>query len=233
MSLGCPDMAADAINRLREKGLEPSLDHIATLIELAKRIQEPSYRTFPWLSYHGVQVGESSRRLRPLTIKSGIWFDYIVDHLVGEERHIACAIAMEFGHDPEFDFRELFDTQKARNAIAKYKTGLEFTFDELEDAILRCTDESLEADRMSASTNTKNTDIENTIAQLVAMTGIEEEHWMSHTIEFSMKVLTHAITKGQMFASESNGDDYQKLCWQFNCEALRIERELVEAKSNV
>ena len=57
MANECPEMAARAIEELRAKNLEPSLNHIASLIELAKRVQEPEHRTFPYLSYHGDSCG--------------------------------------------------------------------------------------------------------------------------------------------------------------------------------
>lgn len=232
MSLECPQMAVEAITRLREKGLEPTLDHISAIIFLARKIQEPEYRTFPWLSHHGVQIGESSRRLRPFTIKSGTWYDHVsARFLTGEQSVYACALAMEYGHDADYDFTEIWDMKSAKSAIAEYIKHMEFTKSELEDAIDRIMPVMLEGDRMRAEKNSAPISRESMVARLVAMSGQPEEYWWSKTLEFASEVMIHSLSAKAAIVGVPDGEgdsEYQLDNYNFQCELIRIERELKE-----
>ena len=235
MSISCPEMAARAIEELRAKNLEPTLDQIASLIELARRVQEPEYRTFPWLSYHGIRAGNSCHVFRPLTIKSGMWFDFISDHLHSDDlNRLATAYAMEHGNDESVDFLPLYNPVVATQRLTEYGARLSCNIDELEDALMRCMDEITEGDRLNAknSTGSEAVDKENTIAQLVAITGLDESYWLSKTTDFACKVLTHAMkTNAGPFGDSSGGVDlnYQKANFDFIAEVAKIERKLLES----
>ena len=232
MSLGCPDMAADAINRLREKGLEPTLDHIATLIELARRIQEPETKTYTWMSYVGVQVGVSRRRFRPVTIKSGMWFDWVINNISDPALiTFATGMAMEYGHDKDYDFSKLYTIESAIDAIREYAERLDVNEFELSDAIERCTDETLHGDTLLAERReaSKSIDIEDTIAYLVAATGQPAEVWMSSTFDYALKVCSHSAAIKAMSSGlfEADKDDAEmRNNFMFMAELQKIESEL-------
>lgn len=228
-------MASEAIERLRGKGYEPTLDHISAIIELARRIQEPTHRTFPWLSHGGVEVGGSGRVLRPMTIKSGVWFEYASEHILKPcDQRFGCALAMEYGHDEEYDFRPMFVEAECRKAIIAYIAGMNFTIEELDDAMERIFPEDLEADVMRVQgKDSPAVDKEDMIARLVAISGLKAEYWMSNTLDFAQKVLTHGMQNGNYADVGSSIQDsrYQEDNYNFQCELIRIERELQEEKN--
>lgn len=222
-------MASDAIESMRREGLEPDLDQIAELIELARRVQEPEHRTWPFLSYEGVRAGTSGHILKPLTIKSGRWHDFIVDKISDYWQIYACAYAMEFGHDESADFVSLYDLERAQSALAGYAATLSCNPEELREAIERCMDIPTDGDRYRAKRNPRGeVNTESIIAELVAVTGQPEEYWLSRTSTFAMEVLKHAVNhSAAMFGGvDYDQSDLVKAEFDFACCVDRIEREL-------
>lgn len=228
-------MARQAIESLRDKNLEPTLDHISIIIELARRIEEPSYRTFPWLSHVGVQIGDSSRRLRPLTIKSGCWYDHASEKLLKPFNiQFGLALAMEYGHDKEYDFSVLYTEESANKAVGDYLRKMEFTVEELQDAMSRVMDPDYYADQLRAEKGepAKQFSREDLIGQLVAYGGQSRESFESSTLEFAQSVMLHALQRSAVGSEISLGIEdsaYQRDNFIFQAELIRIEQDLKES----
>lgn len=222
-------MARDAIESMQADGLQPTLDHISELIDLARKIQEPEHRTWQYLSYEGIRAGSSHHILRPFTIKSGRWFDFISDKISNHLLMFACAYAMEKGHDKNIDFVPLYDLETAQTTLIDYANKLTCNGQELSEAIDRCTEKASDGDRYRAKRNkSTSASVEQLIAELVAVTGQPEEYWLSKTSTFAMQVLIHAINHA---ASMYGGVDLEKkelhkAEFDFACCVDRIEREL-------
>lgn len=232
MGFECPQLAADAIQGLEDQGLHPSLDDISELIELAKRVEKPDHQTDYTLSYAGVRVGNSHHFLRPLSIKAGIWFDFIMDRLSSHESVLACAFAMERGHLESEDFSEPFNLDKAREKIASYQMSLSCNMHELEEAIDRCTTDYTEGDAVRADRGGgEGKGVQDIILQLVSVTSQTEDYWLSKTPSYAMQVLEHAYRfSASAFGAASNNDhSYMRASFDFNCTVARIERELIAA----
>ena len=93
-------------------------------------------------------------------------------------------------------------------------------------------DEITEGDRISANRGKREAvDKENTIAQLVAITGQDETYWLSKTTDFACKVLTHAMRANAGPFGDGGGVDlnYQKANFDFIAEVAKVERDLIEA----
>lgn len=230
----CPDIAKGEIADLRAKGLEPSLDQIATLINLARKIAEPDYRTAEYLSHVGMRAGDSQHVLRPLTIRSGIWYSWIVDQLTEDTMCMyACAFAMEHGANPDVDFKPLFDFGKAVDAITNYATSCTATVAELKSAIARCgsdPDEWYGRDARAKLDGDQSGDgYEDTIARLVAATGLPDTYWEQRTMTFANKVLLHSLEQGAgIFGGVETDSEYRRANFNFFAALEAIERELTE-----
>jgi hypothetical protein len=94
--------------------------------------------------------------------------------------------------------------------------------------------EDLEADVMRVQgKDSPAVDKEDMIARLVATSGLKAEYWMSNTLEFAQKVLVHGMQNGNYADVGASIQDsrYQEDNYNFQCELIRIERELQEEKN--
>jgi hypothetical protein len=226
----CPTLAKDEIELLRARGLEPTLDHIAEIIDLARKVQEPEDCTFPYLSHHGVEVGSSGRFFKPMTIGSGLWYEKISMKL--DKPYLitgALYMAMEHGHDESVDFSKLFSASAAGRAIEEYLKGATFTIEEASDAVDRLVATVCIADRKSDDKSSE--DIEDFIAQMVALSGLPDTYWMHRTTTLAVKVMMHQIHLSAMSAGGSSREDeeYGRAFGKFNRSVYLIEQELIEA----
>ena len=71
----CPELARSEIELLRADGIEPTLDELAELFELAKRVESPFARTNPIASRAPIAVGSSNLRLWPLSLRAEAWLE--------------------------------------------------------------------------------------------------------------------------------------------------------------
>ena len=225
----CPILARDAVERLQEQGLNPSLDHIAELIELARRVQEPAARIWPYLTHTGIYA--AGHRFRPLSIKAELWFDWFLDNFDSEIlQTYAFAYASEFGHLPETDFAEITDIRSAKTVIGAYAGAMSCNAEQLQEALRRVMDEPTEGDRIRARNSTEPDNLEDTVAQLVAATGLSEEHWKTKTLRFALQVLHHSLAYATgIFADQSDAassPEYQRANFDFIARLEQIEREL-------
>ena len=230
--LACPSNAAEAINELRAEGLNPSLDNLALLIELGRRVQNPPHRTQQYLEGVGVRAGTRGPRFLPLSIEGGLWFDWATHSLSGDnEKTYALAMAC----DPALagGFNDLYEVGRAKAAVHDYAAALSCNMEELESALVRIMDEATPGDELRAERESGTTfDVSDTVAQMVAATGLPAEHWYSKPLGHALKVLTHAMEMrvSIMGGSDSRSDpEYERACFDFAAGVQKVEAECREA----
>jgi len=203
--LTCPEIAKEIIASLRADNIEPTLDQIAELIELARRVQEPARKTSPWYEGTPVRAGENGPTLRPLTIQAEEWFDWAVSAFADDKlRGVAFCLASERGR-MEGAFEGLWAVAPAKRAIAEYSRTLACTRAELESAAMRIMDETNPGDvirsRNAAGDEAQGYDYGDLIAKLAAITGQPREYWLAQSRTYAFRVLQHAVN----FAAQSGG----------------------------
>ena len=230
--LACPSNTADAIEELRSAGLNPSLDHIALLIELGRRVQNPPHRTQAYLEGVGVRAGVNGPRLLPLSIEGGLWFDWATGALGGDNEQ---TYALAFACDPDNagKFNDLYELSRTRKTLKQYSKTLSCQMPELESALLRIMDESTPGDELRAERESNSDfDMSDTVAHMVSATGIPSEYWYSKPLNHGMRVLTHAMEMriSLMGGGGENVDyEYQRACFDFAAGVQKVEAECRES----
>lgn len=230
--LQCPSNTVDAIEKMRSAGLNPTLDHIALLIELGRRVQNPPHRTQGYLEGVGVRAGTRGPRLLPLSIEGGLWFDWATSALSGDnEKTYALALAC----DPTRagTLSDLYELSRARHAVNEYAKALACSPDELESALIRIMDESTPGDELRAERESNlDFDMADTVAHMVSVTGLPSEYWYTKPLNHGMRVLTHAMEM-RVSIMGSSGDsvdhEYQRACFDFAAGVQKVEAECNEA----
>jgi hypothetical protein len=230
--LECPTNAAEAIEELKAEGLDLTLDHIALLIELGRRVQNPPHRTQHYLEGVGVRAGTRGPRLLPLSIEGGLWFDWATKSLSGDtQKTFALALAC----DPATagGFNDLYEAGRAKVAVNEYARNIACNMEELESALVRIMDESTPGDELRAEREIATTfDVSDTVAQMVAATGLAAEHWYSKPLSHALNVLTHAMDMrvSLMGGGDSRSDpEYERACFDFAAGVQKVEAECREA----
>lgn len=206
-NLTCPEIVKETVSELRAKAIFPTLDQLAMLMELGRRIQEPSLRTCPYLEGEAIRAGDEGPLLRPLTIAGEYWFDQVCSVTESDHyRGIAFCYASENGRKPgAFDG---LDTPK--NIIAelkRYAKGIKCTRAELEAAASRIIGDTNPGDTARAKRNPDESgDLGDMIAQLEAYTGQPRDYWMKHSQRYAFRVLCHAM-KAQAAAMAGPADN--------------------------
>lgn len=225
--LTCPEMAKDIIASLRADGIEPTLDQIAELIELARRVQEPTRKTSPWYEGAPVRAGESGPILRPLTIQAVEWYDWAVSHFAADEtRGMAFCFAAERGHIAGA-FDDLWTVAGAKRKLNEYARRLSCTRAELESAAMRVMDESNPGDVLRARNDDgeSSADFGDIMAKLEAVTGQPREYWITKPRCYAMRVLRHAIESSSaagVWGKEADGNDPDYIDACYNLQAAEI-----------
>ena len=236
----CPENAKQAIHDLTEEGLHPDLDQIAMLIELGRRVENPSHRTPSHLEGVGVRCGTRGPRLTPLTIEDGQWFDWATGVLTGDAmRNTALAFACDPANSGTFG--DLYELAIARKALKQYRKKLACNQSELESALTRLMDEETPGDRAQArrrkefpELESNTMDISEAVAQMVSVIGLPDSYWYSRPLIHGMRVLTHAIeSQSAMFGGSGDGmsTDEKRVNFDFLAAIEEIGRDLRTLKN--
>jgi hypothetical protein len=222
----CPELAREIIGALRADGIEPTLDQIAELIHLARKVQEPSRRTSPWYEGDPVRAGESGPTLRPLTIQAEEWFDWAVSEFTDDKwRGLAFCYAAQNGRAPGA-FDDLWDSKKARAALRSYARRLPCNRVELESAAMRIMDAASPGDTYrarKADEGESGYDYGDLLARLVAATGHTREYWLGQSRTYAFRVLEHAMNIAHAaWGAGGQGHDPDYLRASFDLQAAEM-----------
>ena len=229
--LDCPTNAAEAIEELRAEGLNLTLDHIALLIELGRRVQNPPHRTQHYLEGVGVRAGARGPRLLPLSIEGGLWFDWASSALSSDDE---ITFALTFASDPENagSFNDLYEVTRARDAVKAYSKAMGCNMRELESALIRLMDEQTPGDELRAERHKgEGVDISDSVARMVSATGLPSEYWYGKPVAHGMAVLTHAMQMqtAAMGVQEKGDPEYERACFDFAAAVQKVESECRES----
>lgn len=126
-------LAVNAVEELRAKGVDPCVDDVVWLHELARECMAPCGQIHPGMTGAPVRVGNVT--LWPFTIGSADWFISVACPLVsGEWQTYALAYALANARDTSA-LELLTDYATIKGTLRKFKRGLNIRLRELTSAI--------------------------------------------------------------------------------------------------
>lgn len=203
----CPDITQDEVSRLRSRGIEPSLNELAELIEWGRRVERPPLRTNPLLARAPVAVGCSGLLLPPLTVQAELWMDHALQWFTSRTHVYAIAMAAAIGNKAGA-FDGLYRQADGVAAVSTWAKACPARYEELADAV----DIILgnEPDPPKRNEDDASTDFGAIIADLAVGTGQTADYWLTRIgPEFRAAVTAvyraAAMNSGSEF--KSGGDD--------------------------
>jgi len=174
-------LAKAEIQGLKQAGIEPTLDEIVWLNDLARRVEYPDPPA-PLAMGQPVPIGGDW--LWPFTIQADRWWRRTLDWFDGREELEAYALAYALAHGRianAFDY--LYTAESAARAIGEWADGLTCSRDELMGAIEKILNKPSvildgECDDDDDSCPGPEDNDEQLVAWLVAGTGLPVEYWV-------------------------------------------------------
>jgi hypothetical protein len=206
------ELAITEIQELRAAGIEPTLDEVVWINDLAREVDNP---------YGGENrrhAGKPSKAgnvwLWPFTIQARIWYQQAVEWFDGSLELQGDALAFALAHGREAGaFVHLAGYKSAKKAVCDWKSRLACTDDELSAAILDVMpmdDELAEIEaRFNAEYNAKHNitedekpgkdfDWDESVDLLIATTGLPRDVWMREESEARALSVINVIIKQQL-----------------------------------
>jgi len=188
----CPEHAEAEILKLREAGIEPTLDELAELFELAKRVEEPFAETNPLASRAPLAVGTSGLYLYPLTLQATAWMELHCEAFADMRILLVC-YAAHVGRVPGA-FDQLHGYKGILTAITDWGQTVTATATELASAEEILTGGN-EPEHFAAPTQSETLTMCDILASLAVESGQPVEYWLTHTSEEMLAALNALARK--------------------------------------
>jgi len=173
----CPDITKSEVGMLRQDGIEPTLDELAELIELGRRVHEPPGRTNPLASRAHIRVGVSDLMLPPLSAQAMFWLDGNSEKFATLGAAMVCYAAANGRRECAFD--ELVTWRDIVARVRGWAACQTATNDELQDAA-----EILMGEREPESApeeDARGPGFPAIMAELANGSGQTVDYWLAHT----------------------------------------------------
>ena len=225
---GLHALAAEEVKALQAKGIEPTLDEIILLNDLARRVDDPEGgTTLP----AGTPARAGDVVLWPFTIQADVFYSRFVQLFTGKDRLEVYLLGFTLANARVAGaFDTLTDYTSAERAVMSWSRSVACTYEELAQAIYKVThednDKEIEAVREALAeidakrfgTDKKPVYWEDMIARLVSTCGGSPEMWGREvSIKYLLKQLRVVIAQRDAEA-DSHKDIFDPL--------IRAQREL-------
>jgi len=185
----CPDIARHEIGKLRSDGIEPTLDELAEIIELGRRVENPRCNLSPMVEPEPLYLAD--RVLWPLTLQAEEWFATMGGSFAGEFGLCAVCYAAQHGRETGA-FVPLYTMRAAMEAVRAWRAGCTATIEEVAEAAERLTGH---APREESKRKPADADLGRILAELMAATGQPPEYWLVRTSVHMLDVLRAVLRR--------------------------------------
>lgn len=217
----CPAVARAEIERLQAKGISLTLDDLAWLMSLGRRVEHPDRYVSPLLA--AVPVVAGSEPFYPLTNQAAWWLAIAAPWFGGNGLCHVLGYAHRHARLPGH-FEALCTPKAAAEAVLSWRRGLTITDVEIMAACERVADNDAPA-RPDHGGPDPHCEM---LARAVAMTGLPRDYWATATPQ----ELSDVVCEGIKLAGIGAGADLQVEA-HASAEALRdllLACQLIEAR---
>lgn len=180
----CPDITRAEVAKLREAGIEPTLDELAELVLLGKRVENPRCNLPVTVEPEPLYLAD--RVLWPLTLQAEEWLAVMGPQFAGVPG--LCAVCYAAEHSRETGaFSELYTIGAAAEAVRQWRRSCGATAEEIAAAAERLVGEPSRPEPQPRGSETP--DLSRVLADLFAATGQPPEYWLTRCSQHMLDVL--------------------------------------------
>ena len=195
MSNHLSQLAEAEINDLKEQGIEPTLNEIVWINDLARKVENPDYGKARTAIGRPIPAGGAW--LWPFSIQGYLWYTEVQELFDDDDYLDVLSMAYSLAHSREVNaFAGLYDYKAVKKAVLKWAKGLTCTHEELLIAVTNLLggyDEGITLNGEQEEADTPDVDYDYIISMLCTKVGNKPDYWLSEISREYVFKLLHTI----------------------------------------